>query len=295
MSNIITQYSRLSHHTLSTTGATAFSVPLNEDFTDGTWTTTDLALSEFGVLEGHDELYVRIGDNIHQVNLGSGATGGGVGTLSQVLASGNTTGGNHIVMTNADEIRNADNTARIGLATGGDLNITGDNDLSIVFDEQVNLESVNASVGIDASSDVTIKSTTDKIVLEAATSYVENNGLRLYVGTVDTTDATVTTVDTIQLQTENQIYGVTADVVGVDGTGDNAIYVRLTAAFREDANEDCFQVGTTTVLNTFSDFTTATATIDLSTNQVRIRCTGEAATDISWRVTTRVMEHNVPI
>tara|TARA_R110001599_G_scaffold305946_2_gene512389 strand:- start:5091 stop:5975 length:885 start_codon:yes stop_codon:yes gene_type:complete len=294
MSNIITQYSRISHHTLSTTGATAFSVPLNEDFTDGTWTTTDLALSEFGVLEGHDELYVRIGDTIHQVNLGSGATGGGVGTLTQVLASGNTTGGNHIIMTNADEIRNADNTARIGLATGGDLNITGDNDLSIVFDEQVSLESAHAGVSINTAG-TSILLGNNLNIDAAGAGYVSNQGLRFFVGTVDTTDATVTTVDTVYLQTENQIYGVTADVVGVDGTGDNAIYVRLTAAFREDENEACFQVGTTTVLNTFSDFTTATATIDLSSNQVRIRCTGEAATDISWRVTTRVMEHNVPI
>lgn len=75
---LINQYSRISHHTLTTTGATQFSVPATEDFSNGTWTSSDLALSEFGVKEGTDQLFIRIGDGIFQVPLttSTGSTSG---------------------------------------------------------------------------------------------------------------------------------------------------------------------------------------------------------------------------
>jgi len=66
MARLINQYSRISHHTLTTTGTTAFSVPLSEDFSDGSWTPTDLALSEIGVKEGTDQAFLRIGNTIHE-------------------------------------------------------------------------------------------------------------------------------------------------------------------------------------------------------------------------------------
>jgi hypothetical protein len=64
MGNIITQYSRIKHHTI-TTGT--FSVPVTEDFTQGVWTATDLCRSEFGIKEDTREVFVRIDDEVVQL------------------------------------------------------------------------------------------------------------------------------------------------------------------------------------------------------------------------------------
>lgn len=78
----ITQYSRISHHTIagSASAGLTFSVPAQEDFTDGTWTAFDLALSEIGVNEQDDKVYIRIDDEIKEFAFigasGVGFTGG---------------------------------------------------------------------------------------------------------------------------------------------------------------------------------------------------------------------------
>lgn len=69
---LINQYSRISHHTLTETNVSPqvdFTVPISEDFTDGTWVATDLALSEFGIKEDTGELFIRIGNDIKQIGL----------------------------------------------------------------------------------------------------------------------------------------------------------------------------------------------------------------------------------
>jgi len=76
MSNIITGYARLSHHTLTTTGLT-FSVPQQEDFTlagSMSWTATDLMESEIGVNEGDGTAFIRIGTEIRQFNFSTAST-----------------------------------------------------------------------------------------------------------------------------------------------------------------------------------------------------------------------------
>lgn len=92
----ITQYSRISHHTITGSMSATFSVPAGEDFTDGTWTVADLALSEIGVNEDAEKAYIRTGASIKEINF-VGATAG-TETLAQTLASGNTSGPNHIIM-----------------------------------------------------------------------------------------------------------------------------------------------------------------------------------------------------
>lgn len=78
----ITQYSRISHHTIagSASAGLTFSVPAQEDFTDGSWTPYDLALSEIGVNEQDDKVYIRIDDEIKEFAFvgasGVGFTGG---------------------------------------------------------------------------------------------------------------------------------------------------------------------------------------------------------------------------
>lgn len=87
MDNIISQYSRISHHTI-TDGAT-FSVPSQEDFTleglTGSWTPYDLVLSEIGVDESNKRVFIRIDDEIKEFQF-SGATG------SQGISVGGITG-----------------------------------------------------------------------------------------------------------------------------------------------------------------------------------------------------------
>jgi hypothetical protein len=82
------QYSRISHHTSSLTGTTGttFTVPATEDFTNGSWTPFDLALSEIGVDEFQEKVFIRIGNNIKEFNLGTGSTSGS--TLWEVGSSG---------------------------------------------------------------------------------------------------------------------------------------------------------------------------------------------------------------
>ena len=64
-----TSFSRIKHHTISSTGSTLFTVPLSQDFTDGTWTPTDLVESEFGIKSATGQAFVRIGNDIYQLVL----------------------------------------------------------------------------------------------------------------------------------------------------------------------------------------------------------------------------------
>jgi hypothetical protein len=95
----ITQYSRISHHTLfgdAYTNAT-FSVPAQEDFTvyglSSSWSEYDLALSEIGVNEQDNTAYLRIGQNINQfLFVGMTGGGGGGGTYSGSSGSSGSSG-----------------------------------------------------------------------------------------------------------------------------------------------------------------------------------------------------------
>jgi len=83
---LIKQYSRISHHTITTsglTGSTIFTVPSTEDLSSGTWTVNDLALSEIGVAESLGRVFIRVGNNIKEFNLGTGGT-------STAIFTGNT-------------------------------------------------------------------------------------------------------------------------------------------------------------------------------------------------------------
>jgi hypothetical protein len=75
---LVTQYSRLAHHTIFGLTGSTFSVPTSEDFTDGSWTIYDLALSEIGVNETDEKAYIRIGNTIKEFNFGTGSGGGTV-------------------------------------------------------------------------------------------------------------------------------------------------------------------------------------------------------------------------
>lgn len=93
---IVSQYSRIAHHTLFGLTGSTFSVPSTEDFTDGSWTIYDLALSEFGVNEADKKLYIRIDDEIKEIGFAS--TMSFSENLEQTLALGNNMGTYSIIM-----------------------------------------------------------------------------------------------------------------------------------------------------------------------------------------------------
>jgi len=105
---IIQQNSRISHHTV-TTPSMGFTVPTQEDFTTGTWSMYDLCVSEFGVNEADQKLYIRIGSDVKQIQF-TGATAGGAQGLDDVLGIENITNGNNIVLTDGDKLINTDGT-----------------------------------------------------------------------------------------------------------------------------------------------------------------------------------------
>lgn len=65
--SIIKQNARISNHRISATGST-FTVPPNEDFTSGAWTSTDLALGEIGINMIDDVAYMRTNNGIKKIN-----------------------------------------------------------------------------------------------------------------------------------------------------------------------------------------------------------------------------------
>lgn len=83
--SIISQYSRVSHHTVTytgITGTTTFTVPSSEDFTDGSWDVYDLCRSEIGVDEDRKRAFIRIGNEVKSFNFDTSVFGVGSGLYS---------------------------------------------------------------------------------------------------------------------------------------------------------------------------------------------------------------------
>jgi|GEM_PF-5928965 len=94
---LVTQYSRIAHHTIFGLTGSTFSIPASEDFTDGSWTIYDLALSEIGVNETDEKAYIRIGNSIKEFNFGTGSGGGG-GTVSVSASNGLSISGGDVIL-----------------------------------------------------------------------------------------------------------------------------------------------------------------------------------------------------
>lgn len=132
---IISQKSRVKHHTVTATGTTGttFTVPSTEDFTEGGWTIYDLAKSEFGVDAGRNKLYIRIGTNINEIALNSsGGTGSNIWSAGagagSIVSSGN-------VATTTNSLVFGANSAAVGTGGNGIIvlgdGITGSTDNSV--------------------------------------------------------------------------------------------------------------------------------------------------------------------
>lgn len=83
---IIRQNSRIQHHRITDTG-TVFTVPGTEDFTDGSWSITDLMLGEIGVQMTDDKVFVRTSNGILTLETLNAAYHGEVDTAGASLTS----------------------------------------------------------------------------------------------------------------------------------------------------------------------------------------------------------------
>jgi hypothetical protein len=133
---ILTQFSRIQHHTL--TNGLTFSVPATEDFTSGSWSSTDLVRSEIGVDELNKEVFIRIDDEIIKIGGSTSSL-----TLQQVVDNGNTLSG---TISNTGIIQ----FQSIGLSSSNDL-VQGD--LSILSGGLYpNIGTINAQQQIDPNN-----------------------------------------------------------------------------------------------------------------------------------------------
>lgn len=136
----ITQYSRISHHTLAGSASATFSIPPSEDFTDGSWNVngTQLALSEIGVNEDAQKAYIRIGSDIKEFSFDPGLIGptgptgaaGGTQSLEDTLAIGNISGANNIVFTDSYGLYNNTSEAYITFDSKPNISYGVDNGTS---------------------------------------------------------------------------------------------------------------------------------------------------------------------
>lgn len=253
---IIPQYSRLSHHTVTDGGT--FSVPGQEDFTisgSGSWTPYDLALSEIGVDELNEKAFIRIGSNIKQFSFGgSGVTG----SLSSVLSIGNTTGGNDIIMSNGDFIVSPDSSNSFGIDNLGsylDVDLQGGDRITI---------------GQNSGFDGIVINNNDVLI----------NGFRFSYATASTSDDTQTTIISYSLSAPDKMGWYEAYVTGIKSDGSEGYFSKINSAIRNDSGT-LFQIGSVDLVEK-TDFSTATSTIDFSGTSVRVRITGEIATNINW-------------
>ena len=313
----ITQYSRISHHTIYglAPGAT-FSVPLSEDFTDGTWTSKDLALSEIGVNESDKRAYIRIDDEIKEIQLAGGTSS--AETLSTTLVAGNTTGPNWInvnsgyglqgisgtttdtisidpqVLANGTGIKSEDTTSgdyNYVKLTPTQINIFQDditngqiryitlglNAISLVADNSaIIIDEGSQTISLSTEPYGTLGASTNKISI--GSSNVKNI---ISTGTTTTTNATITTIHTFTCVGDGpKSYKVR--VIGNKSDYTKAYLGELFGLYN-------YVTSTVTLIGSLdlvekTNFTTATSTITISGSTIRIRVTGETATTINWSV-----------
>lgn len=102
-----------------------------------------------------------------------------------------------------------------------------------------------------------------------------------------TTDATVTTLDTFALEDETA-YHIHSTIIGVEsGSGNRAGYEIIGIFYRDGGGAT--QQGSTDARLTIESDANWACVFDTNSNDVRIRVTGVAATNISWRASTRIL------
>ena len=163
------QYSRISHHAITTAGAT-FSVPPGEDFTviGGTlsWnvTGTELADREFGLNTTDNKAYLRIGSNINELLFVGGTANDQ--SFAETLAINNNSQTYNLIMGTSTYIGSSNTGGRIDLdygGVGGEVYITTDNGTGNL--PALVLSGVTGAILQNYSGDVNLTTNYEKILI----------------------------------------------------------------------------------------------------------------------------------
>lgn len=172
----------------------------------------------------------------------------------------------------------------------GGGNLSADRTLSLIG--LSGLGTANQIIGTNAPPDAlehkTIQGTTDEIeITHAAGSITLGNPSKSYAS-VQTTDATVTTLISKTLA-EGKAYIIVAKVVGKQADTNRASYVRRVCVYRPAAGSATLQGSVQDELTIESD-ANWDCTVDVSGNDARVRITGVAATTIDWKGSLEFIE-----
>jgi len=214
--------------------------------------------------------------------------GGAVTDLAGVLTVGNFTGGNDIVLTAGDEIIGSADVAIRGADTtggvGGDVDINAGSDSAAGAGGDININGGGSVSG--TPGDVNISSAGDINLEVPSGNKVDISGVLNIAGTVvQTTDSTLTLLETIPLDTPDRIYSVTSKVVA--RSNNMGATFQLDASFHRDAGATVRQIGKTTRSerkddpNWLSNFMTGASAVE-------IYVTGVNFTTIDWKSSTNL-------
>ncbi|MBV1928591.1 MAG: hypothetical protein KUG81_03665 [Gammaproteobacteria bacterium] len=214
--------------------------------------------------------------------------GGAVTDLSGVLTVGNFTGGNDIVLTTGDEIVGLTDVTISGADTtggsGGSININAGSDSTTGTGGDININSGDSVSGVPG--DVNISSTGDINLVVPPGNSVNISGVLDIAGTtVQTTDNTLTLLETIPLNIPDRIYSVTSKVTA--RSNNTGATFRLDAAFHRDAGVTVRQMGSTTRdehkdnPNWFSNFAVGASVVEVYVIGVNLAT-------IDWKSSTKL-------
>lgn len=99
--------------------------------------------------------------------------------------------------------------------------------------------------------------------------------------TVQTTDATVTVLDTVATTTNNATW-INGTIVGRDNTANEAAFYKFSALFDNNSGT-VTQKGSTTVLDTHEDDASWDFDLNISGTNIQIRVIGDATNAVEWR------------
>lgn len=172
----------------------------------------------------------------------------------------------------------------------GGGNLSADRTLSLIG--LSGLGTANQVIGTNAAANAlehkTIQGTADEVeVTHAAGSMTLGNPSKAYAS-VQTTDATVTTLISKTLA-EGKAYIIIANIAGKQADTNRASYVRRACVYRPTAGSATLQGSVQDELTIESDVNWD-CTIDVSGNAVRVRVTGVAATTIDWKGSLEFIE-----
>lgn len=125
-------------------------------------------------------------------------------------------------------------------------------------------------------------------IMYVGKSVINGGGYNFSVKSVSTSDATITTIDSLEVNDDSAVY-VNATVVCVETDGSDRNMYHLEGLFYRDG-AGALQQGTTTYLTTIQSEPLCDCVFDVNGNDVRVRITGVDDENWNWKSTMK-FEH----